>query len=109
MVDAFDLPALVLNTYSYINMFRGTKVSYIKMLATDISANGCLDYWVSGVPSSGIFVKNIDATWTNVGARGVPNGWNIIYYDPALDKYYLDQQRQTECDDHGNPILNEKI
>ena len=74
------------------------------MLATDISANGCLGYWVSGVPSSGIFVKNINATWTTTGNSGVPTNWKIIYYDPALDKYYLDQQRSQECDDHGNPI-----
>lgn len=104
LVDAFELPALVLNTYSYINMFRDTKVSYIKMLATDISANGCLSYWVSGVPSSGIFVKNINATWTDVGTSGVPSGWTVIYYDSTDDKYYTDQTKATECDDHGNPI-----
>lgn len=104
LVDAFELPALVLNIYSYGSLFRDTKVSYIKMLATDISANGCLGSWVSRVPSSGIFVKNINATWTNVGESGVPSGWTIIYYDPTDDKYYTDQTKATECDDHGNPI-----
>ena len=105
LVDAFELPALVLNTNSYTSMFRDTKVSYIKMLATDISANGCLSHWTYGVPSSGIFVKNIDATWTNVDDSGVPSGWTIIYYDPTDDKYYTDQTKATECDDHGNPIV----
>lgn len=76
------------------------------MIATDISANNCLLNWVYGVPNNNscIFVKNINATWTNTGDSAVPTRWKVIYYDPALDKYYLDQQRSQECDDHGNPI-----
>ena len=74
------------------------------MLATDISASGSLTNWVYGLPSSGIFVKHIDAQWTTTGSSGVPTNWTVIYYDPAVDKYYTDQTRATECDDHGNPI-----
>ena len=51
-----------------------------------------------------IFVKHIDAIWTTTGNNGVPTSWTIIYYDPALDKYYTDQTKSQECDDHGNPI-----
>ena len=61
-------------------MFRGCrKLNYIKMLATDIYANDCLYNWVSGVASSGTFVKNKDATWNVAGVDGVPSGWTIVY------------------------------
>ena len=106
LLDICALPALTLTTYSYRQLIRGTKVSYIKMLATDISASNCLANWVTSVPNvnTSVFVKHIDAQWTTTGNSGVPTNWKIIYYDPALDKYYLDQQRSQECDDHGNPI-----
>lgn len=99
-----ELPALTLVPTCYRQMLQGAKVTWIKMLATDISASDCLTNWVLSVPASGIFVKNINAAWTTTGVNGVPSGWTVIYYDPALDKYYLDQQRSQECDDHGNPI-----
>lgn len=104
LVDVCDFPAETNAGICYYAMLRNTKVTYIKMLLTSISGNSITSNWVSGVPASGIFVKNINATWTDVGISGVPSGWTIIYYDPALDKYYLDQQRSQECDDHGNPI-----
>lgn len=83
--------------------YNCTKLEYIKCLLTSKSSTSITN-WVYGVASSGIFVKNINAKWTDSGESGVPSGWTIIYYDPALDKYYLDQQRNEECDDHGNPI-----
>jgi hypothetical protein len=59
-------------------MFEGcSKLNYIKMLATNISAGNCLTYWVSGVSSTGTFVKNKNATWNVTGVSGVPNGWTI--------------------------------
>jgi hypothetical protein len=51
------------------------------MLATDISATNCLYYWVSNVSSTGIFVKNPNATWDVRGSSGIPNGWNVEYDD----------------------------
>lgn len=100
------LPCLALTQSAYSNMFMNcTSLNYIKMYATDISGNYCLSNWVNGVQTnSGVFVKHIDATWTTTGNSGVPTNWTVIYYDPAIDKYYLDQQRSQECDDHGNPI-----
>lgn len=99
------LPALILASDCYREMFENDRnISYIKMLATDISAGNCLFYWVNNVAANGIFVKHIDATWTTRGVGGVPNNWTIIYYDPAVNKYYTDQTRATECNDHGNPI-----
>lgn len=92
-------------TQGYNAMFYGCgQLNYIKMLATDISASNCLYNWVQGVSATGIFVKHIDAQWTTTGSSGVPTNWTVIYYDPTDDKYYTDQTKATECDDHGNPI-----
>lgn len=109
LMPTVELNTLILAEQCYYGLFYYTKVNYIKMLATDISAANCLANWVAGgVPnvSTSIFVKHIDATWTTTGNSGVPTNWTVIYYDPALNKYYTDQTRSQECDDHGNPILN---
>lgn len=100
------LPSTTLIDNCYNQMLRSTGVTWVKMLATDISASTCLTNWMFGVgnTSDRIFVKHIDAQWTTTGNSGVPTNWTVIYYDPAVDKYYTDQTRATECDDHGNPI-----
>lgn len=61
--------------YSYI--FGTTKISYVKCLATDISASGCLYNWLYRVPSSGTFVKKTGVTYPS-GANGIPNNWTVI-------------------------------
>lgn len=74
------LPATTLATYCYNYMFVGCrKLNYIKMLATNISASQCLSNWVSGVASTGTFVKNPDATWEVYGNSGIPNGWTVKF------------------------------
>ena len=101
------LSAEILATGCYSFMFYNcTNLRYIRMYATDISASGCISRWVEGLHNTtgGIFVKNINATWTTTGASGVPSRWTIIYYDPSEDKYYTSQDKSQECDDHGNPI-----
>lgn len=78
LVNAPELPATTLTTECYRSMFYGcSKLNYIKMLATDISATGCLGSWVKGVASRGTFVKNKNATWNVTGNNGVPSGWTI--------------------------------
>ena len=105
LVKSPILKPSALGMTSYKEMFRGaSKVEHITMLATDISKTNCLLNWVNGVKSVGVFVKHIDATWTTTGASGVPTNWTVIYYDPSDDKYYTDQTKATECDDHGNPL-----
>lgn len=100
-----ELPAEMLTTTCYFNLFFGTMVTYVKMLAKTLGLQS-LTGWMEGVPNvaTSIFVKHIDATWTTTGPSGVPTNWTVIYYDPSVDKYYTDQTRATECDDHGNPI-----
>lgn len=78
LTTAPKLPATTLENNCYSSMFRGcTKLNYIKMLATDISATGCLGAWVKGVASSGTFVKNPAMNSLPTGTSGIPSGWTI--------------------------------
>jgi hypothetical protein len=81
LTTAPALPATTLASGCYYQMFRGcSKINYIKMLATDISANSCLNYWVNGVASSGIFVKHPNMTSLPSGESGIPSGWTVEDY-----------------------------
>jgi len=66
--------------YNYM-FYVCSKLNHITMLATDISASNCLYYWVSGVASSGTFVKNSAATWDRTGVSGIPSGWTVEKID----------------------------
>ena len=78
LTTAPELPATTLVGGCYQNMFKGcTSLNYIKCLATDISASNCTSNWVSGVASTGTFVKNPNTAWKR-GTSGIPNGWAII-------------------------------
>ena len=78
LVKAPTLPATTLADSCYGDMFYGcTKLSYIKCLATDISATNCTSDWVSGVASSGTFVKATSMTSWGTGTSGIPSGWTI--------------------------------
>lgn len=79
LTTAPKLPATTLADYCYQYMFMYCrKLNYIKMLATDISAPGCLYSWVSGVASAGTFVKNPNMTSLSTGASGIPSGWTVV-------------------------------
>ena len=74
------LPAETLVNSCYYYMFGdSSKLSYIKCLATDISATNSTYNWVWGVASSGTFVKNAAATWTK-GNSGIPTNWTVEDY-----------------------------
>lgn len=47
------------------------------MLATNISADNCLNGWVSDVASNGTFVKHPDMTSLPTGDSGIPEGWTV--------------------------------
>ena len=78
LTTAPELPATILTPSCYQTMLRSCiNLNYIKMLATDISAEYCLYDWASLVAEEGTFVKNKNATWTTTGANGVPTGWTV--------------------------------
>ena len=78
LTTAPTLPAATLVSVCYQGMFGGcTKLNYIKMLATDISAGGCLAVWVNGVSSTGTFIKDPNMTTLSSGNSGIPSGWTV--------------------------------
>ena len=79
LTTAPELPATTLVNYCYTNMFNDCRsLNRIKMLATDISATKCLQNWVQGVASSGIFTKATDMTTLPRGTNGIPENWTVI-------------------------------
>jgi hypothetical protein len=78
LTTAPELPAATLFYRCYNSMFEGcSNLNYIKMLATDISAENCLSSWVSGVASTGTFIKHKDMTSLPSGSIGIPRGWEV--------------------------------
>lgn len=82
-----------------------TNLRYVKcLLKTNTSA---MSQWMQNAKNAvggSLFVKHINATWTTSGASGVLSNWTIIYYDPEVDKYYLDKNKTEECDANGNGL-----
>lgn len=108
LTTAPELPAMVLGQYCYEQMFNrctsltsdinlpatdwdssmgacyegmleNTLVTVIRymMLAQPPTSNLCFN-WVNGVASSGTFVKNKNATWSNsYGVSAIPQGWTV--------------------------------
>ena len=71
-----ELPATTLTERCYQLMFeRCKKLNYVKAMFTSI-AYASLASWLEGVPATGTFVKNANATWTNADA-GIPSGWTV--------------------------------
>ena len=82
LVQAPELPATTLEMYCYSNMFQGClKLNYVKAMFTDISNSGYLSGWLSGVSTTGTFVKNSAATWDNTAAE-IPSGWTVQTTSP---------------------------
>ena len=72
-----ELPATTLVNSCYSAMFNGcTNLNYVKCLATDVSASYCTNNWLTGVSSTGTFVKDANATWST-GTSGIPEGWTV--------------------------------
>ena len=78
LTTAPELPATTLANGCYYYMFYGCrKLNYIKALFTTTPSSSYTSNWVSGVASSGIFVKNKNAAWNVTGTNGIPSGWTV--------------------------------
>ena len=78
LTRAPELPATTLATSSYTDMFKNcTQLNYIKALFTTTPNTEYTKDWVSGVSSTGTFVKSKDATWNERGINGIPDGWTV--------------------------------
>lgn len=75
LTTAPKLPAMTLAEYCYASMFYGCKkIKKVTCLATDISATGCLNGWLSNVASSGIISV---AKGMKDGKWEAPSHWSI--------------------------------
>ena len=78
LTTAPELPATTLVRYCYYYMFyKCTNLNYIKAMFTTTPSSMFTSSWVSGVSSTGTFVKNSAATWDVTGNNGVPSGWTV--------------------------------
>ena len=72
------LPAYTLVNYCYSATFYGcSNLSKIICYASDVSAYKCTSNWVSGVASSGTFVKANSMDDWEEGDSGIPSGWTV--------------------------------
>ena len=73
------LPAtkLVKSCYYYM-LYDCTSLSYIKCLATDISASNSHKNWVAYVAATGTFVKPASMTSWPSDENGIPSGWTVV-------------------------------
>ena len=77
LTTAPQLPATKLAEGCYYDMFNGcTSLNYIKCLAKQ-SAYVSTYNWVSGVASSGTFIKASSMTSWTKGKNGIPSGWTV--------------------------------
>ena len=82
LTTAPELPAITLTDYCYRMMFyKCSKLNNITMLATDINATGCIDYWVADVSPIGTFTKAKDMTSLSISSSGIPYGWTVVDYE----------------------------
>ena len=78
LVTAPELPATTLAEGCYYEMFNDcSSLNYIKALFTTEPSSTYTSNWVSGVSSTGTFVKSKDATWNVTGVNGIPEGWTV--------------------------------
>ena len=73
---------LVYGCYRWM-FYKCTSLSYVKCLATNISASNCLENWMTDVPAGGTFVKDAGigvgtaGGWTKDSENGIPSGWTV--------------------------------
>ena len=78
LTTAPELPATTLAYNCYFSMFTDcSNLNYIKAMFTTTPSTSYTSNWVSGVASTGTFVKNSAATWNVTGVNGIPTGWTV--------------------------------
>lgn len=76
----FPAPTLVKDCYR--QMFSSSSIKTVICLATSISAETCLDEWMSGVPNNNTctFYKSKDMADFAPGQNGIPSNWKVMDY-----------------------------
>ena len=73
------------DTILYRCFYNCTSLKRIKAMFTSLGTNGSRVQtmeWVSGIPATGTFIKNVNATWDKTGVSGVPTGWTVETANP---------------------------
>lgn len=81
LVTAPELPATTLSELCYNSMFRNcSSLNYVKAMfyfkEGESTNTGNVYNWLNGVSATGTFVKNSEATWSNI-EWGIPTGWTV--------------------------------
>lgn len=77
LTNSPDILATTAGSNSYRYMFSGcTSMNYIKCLTTNLGSSTS-GSWVTGVASTGTFVKNPDWSSPSYGANAIPSGWVV--------------------------------
>lgn len=80
LTTAPDLPATTLVKGCYKEMFKNcTNLNFVRCLATQLGEDYSKD-WLSGVSSTGTFVRSSDANVSDLGegVSGIPTGWTTL-------------------------------
>ena len=78
LTTAPDLPATTLKYCCYDKMFYDcTNLNFVRCLATQLGENYSKN-WLSGVSSTGTFVKSSDVSDLEEGVSGIPTGWTTL-------------------------------
>ena len=84
LTQAPELPVTTLAVQCYYYMFLNCKgLNKVICLATDISASGATEDWLSGVAANGTFTKAEGVEGWTMGASGIPVGWTVQDYKQA--------------------------
>lgn len=76
--ETCELKAKILTSGCYNYMYYGCRnLRLIKAYFTTSPSSSVTNNWVSGVASTGTFVKNAEATWDVTGVNGIPSGWTV--------------------------------
>ena len=79
LTTAPELPATTLAKQCYYEMFSDCKgFNEVTILATDISAENCLNNWLLRAASTGT-IKCVSGVNYPQGTSGIPSGWTVEY------------------------------
>lgn len=79
------LPALVLTEGCYSSMFYGnSRLNYVRIGATDTSAEGCTTGWLSACASTGTVECTSQAELELNSDSGIPANWNRLEFSKGL-------------------------
>ena len=96
LTTAPELLATTLVSNCYKSMFKGcSNLNYIKALFTTKPSSTFTSEWVSGVSSTGTFVKNSAATWNVRGSDSIPEGWTVETVDVPSTYAIREELEQT--------------